>query len=261
MRYPELQHMQESSYKLLLDVRLAWPEEGMMAPRARWLYASADSGARWLILSTERGYYFFMITLIAFRICCINTALEGSSEAFGLRVRDALCCLDWQARTRLYSLPSRRRNSREKTRKITPRQDPANIPGDVMRHVDGRKPACSQMSVCKTPSCQRSRRPPGAYLVTNGAYKHRLCTIPSMDIFQCDSDQCSYSPSSWLQVHWRWSWRTCPSWDVDRKSWITVLNLLRRCVFRWYTCHIRRYQTGRSTVFTKRTNPPSIAVE
>jgi hypothetical protein len=32
IRYSELQHMQESPYKLLHGVRLAWPDDGMIAP-------------------------------------------------------------------------------------------------------------------------------------------------------------------------------------------------------------------------------------
>ena len=52
-------------------------------------------------------------------------------------------CLRCRARRMInasYSLPKRRRNSRHNTRQITPMQDPANMPREVMCHDLEMKP-------------------------------------------------------------------------------------------------------------------------
>lgn len=52
--------------------------------------------------------------------------------------RERVCCASIK---RSYSLPILRRHSRARTRKITPMQDPANIPLDVICHEFDRKPS------------------------------------------------------------------------------------------------------------------------
>src|ERR1700679_2193456 len=49
-----------------------------------------------------------------------------------------MCCL---TRNRSYSLTDRRKNSSSRTRQMTPMQEPANMPGEVMCHEEERKQA------------------------------------------------------------------------------------------------------------------------
>lgn len=52
--------------------------------------------------------------------------------------------LNWPTMYRSYSLPTRRRNSRDTTRRMTPMHDPANMPLEVICHEDEMKPCDHQ---------------------------------------------------------------------------------------------------------------------
>jgi hypothetical protein len=68
-------------------------------------------------------------------------------------------------------------------------QDPANMLGDVMRHVDDRKPAWSQTLVCKTPSCQRSQAASWSLFGCQGSVQaSTVYQFQSIETLQCELD-------------------------------------------------------------------------
>lgn len=72
----------------------------------------------------------------------------------------------WPAMCLSNSRPRRRRNSRDITRRITPIHEPANIPLDVIRHVDEMKPIPSHRK-------KVARDKPGSVNREKGAHMRR----------------------------------------------------------------------------------------
>ena len=90
---------------------------------------------RWSVLlaSSAAGSSVEVVVVVA----CFGVDFWGVGIA---APPSAIFCLNWCRMCRSYSLDRRRKNSSDMTSRMTPIQEPANMPWEVMRHDLEMKP-------------------------------------------------------------------------------------------------------------------------
>lgn len=98
---------------------------------------NVDGITTFVVVSGEQQFVLFssefgVVVVVANFVAVVDSFCDDGGMMFCLN-----CCRMYRS----YSLDRRRRNSRHMTRRMTPIQEPANMPWEVMRHDLEMKPA------------------------------------------------------------------------------------------------------------------------